>query len=246
MKLSMELTESARKFNKKYSCAFDFASFDARVEEFTFLRPNNGWCDVYKVEFDRLYKQALEMLAMGSLQSLDGEAMLDDFEFTLIRPYLAEWREEIKHKPYVGMDHLTRLELLAHMTSKAPSGLAALYADKYKKGELTLSQMQAAVESEPRERSAEIAGYVQALESVNKSRGAMWRFLHPRIDRAEKQGASQMKQALVATGGEEFLRNATAAASKPFEAYRTAITSLAQRFSLALREPDPEKPTEAM
>ena len=86
------------------------------IEEFTFLRPNNGWLDVYKMMFEKMYKKALEGAALGNADGLDGEAMLDDFEYTLMRPYAKENESEIKHKPYVGMDRIARLEYLDSLT----------------------------------------------------------------------------------------------------------------------------------
>ena len=110
MPISKALEDSARDFCHKYACRFDFGSFESSVEEFTFLRPNGGWIDVYKMTFRHLYQTALEMVALGTVDSLDGEAMLDDFEYTLIHPYVSETEGGIKHRPYVGMDRITRLE----------------------------------------------------------------------------------------------------------------------------------------
>ena len=86
MSVSQALENSAMAFNTKYACNFNFATFEARVEEFTFLRPNGGWVDVYKTTLDRMYKKSLDGAAMGAVDNLNGEAMLDDFEYTLIRP----------------------------------------------------------------------------------------------------------------------------------------------------------------
>ena len=90
MSVNQALEKSAKAFNAKYACDFDFKIFESRVEEFIFLRPNGGWIDVYKAVFDRMYKNTLEKAAVGAVHDLDGEAMLDDFEYTLIRPYANE------------------------------------------------------------------------------------------------------------------------------------------------------------
>jgi hypothetical protein len=51
MSVSRALEKSAKAFNTKYAYNFDFATFELRIEEFTFLRPNGGWIDVYKTMF---------------------------------------------------------------------------------------------------------------------------------------------------------------------------------------------------
>ena len=62
MSVSKALENSARNFSDKYACQFDFATFESRVEELTFLRPNGGWIDVYKMMFENVYKNSLERL----------------------------------------------------------------------------------------------------------------------------------------------------------------------------------------
>ena len=198
MPISMALEVSAIVFNNKYASNFDFQAFESKVEEFTFFRPNYGWLDVYKTTFNALYRKSLENAAMGKLDSLNGEAMLDDYEYMLIRPYVSQCGEEIKHKPYAGMDRIARLEHLEQLTRETPSDLVALYAEQYKSGELTLEDMrigQLLSKNDPT-RCVEIAGYVQALEAVNRARSVLWRILHPVGYSLEKKTAADLKKRL--------------------------------------------------
>jgi hypothetical protein len=229
MAVSAALRDSAEKFCLKYACRFDFVTFESSVEEFTFLRPNNGWREAYKEIFDQVYRQALRSAAEGRNTDLDAEAMLDDFEYTLIRPYVNECEEQINHKPYVGMDRITRLEYLEHLTKRAPSNLVALYTEKYKNGELTGAQMRtlAALHSSTGAMDVEIAGYVQALENVNSSRSFIWRLIHPFKNSAEKRDAAHIKRMLVSDNADECYYNAIA-----LEAYETFDGHIRAKFNL--------------
>ena len=244
MPVSEALKNSAKDFSVKYACNFDFAMFESRVEEFTFLRPNGGWLDVYKMMFDRVYKNTLENAATGALDNLDGEAMLDDFEYTLIRPYVKENESEIKHKPYIGMDRIARLEYLDRLTREAPSNPVELYTEKYKSGELSISQMHRQAVSTlggngaERERYIELVGYIQALENANKSRSFVWRALHPFKNNAEKRDAALMKKMFIeeARGGEEFYGEISDAAHETFDGHKKAKANLAQSLICAREE----------
>ena len=241
MSVSQALEKSARDFCLKYTCNFNFNTFEATVEEFTFLRPVGGWIDVYKTTFDRLYKNTLEKVAEGMLDDdLDPEAMLDDFEYTLIRPYVNEGEKEIKHKPYVGMDRISRLEYLERLTREAPSNPVELYAEKYKKGELSIKQMRSALtlDGGKQEHYTEIAGYVQAIDNVNKSRSLVWRTFHPFKNSAEKRNSAQMKTALMEEmrGGEEVYRKTVAAAYDTFDGHLRVNAKLAQNMARAIEE----------
>ena len=241
MSVSQALEKSSRDFCLKYACHFDFVTFESRVEEFTFLRPVGGWIDVYKITFDRLYKNTLEKVAVGILDDdLDPEAMLDDFEYTLIRPYVNEGEKEIKHKPYVGMDRISRLEYLERLTREAPSNPVELYAEKYKKGELSMKQMRSALalDGVKQEHYTEIAGYVQALDNVNKSRSLVWRAFHPFKNSAEKRNSAQMKTALMEEirGGEEVYRKTVAVAYDTFGGHLRVNAKLEQNMARAIEE----------
>ena len=240
MSVSQALENSAMAFNTKYACNFNFATFEARVEEFTFLRVIGGWVDVYKMTFDRVYKKALESASVGKLYNLNGETMLDDFEYTLIRPYANEFNHDIKHKPYVGMDRITRLEYLDKLTKEAPQNPVELYSEKYKNGELTLKQMKSTKDFKDaeREQCIEIAGYVQALENVNKSRSTIWRALHPFKDNAEKRDAEMMKKSLIekVCGGEDVYREFAEAACRTFDGHRKANENLSASIVRAKEE----------
>ena len=240
MAVSKALENSATAFNVKYACNFDFATFESRVEEFTFLRPNSGWIDVYKMTLDRMYTQALESATKEGGMNLNGEAMLDDFEYTLIRPYVKECKPDIKHKPYVGMDRLVRLEYLDQLTKDTPSNPVDLYTEKYKNGELSIKHMRSALGAEATHRSqyVEIAGYVQALENVNKSRSLIWRAFHPFKNSTEKREAALMKRTLVEgrRDGEAFYNEIAEAAYKPFDGHQRASETLAQHMLHAKEE----------
>lgn len=235
MSVSAELERSAKDFSLKYTCKFDFATFESKVEEFTFLRPNGGWIDVYKMTFGRMYKQALEGAVKSSDTDLNSEEMLDDFEYTLIRPYVNEGEREIKHKPYVGMDRLSRLEFLDQLTRQAPSNFVELYAEKYKSGALSIRQMRSALTAGEVEqaRRVEMVGYVHALEAVNQGRSPLWRALHPFKNNAEKRYATLMKEAFV---GKAFYREATVAAHQTFDGHQRVSANLAQSMLRAKEE----------
>ena len=240
MSVSRALEKSAKAFNVKYACHFDFATFESRVEEFTFLRPNGGWIDVYKMMFERMYKQSLESAATGNTPNLNGEAMIDDYEYTLIRPYINETQIEIKYKHYAGMDRIARLEYLKRLTGEAPKNSVELYAQKYRCGELTLGRMMSALslENADRDRYVEIAGYAQALECVNKSRSAVWRALHPIKNSAEKRDAALMKSAIMeeSHGDEKFYEEVVAAAYETFDGHQRVNEILAERTLHAVEE----------
>lgn len=240
MAVSTALEKSATEFGLKYACNFNFKAFESNVEEFTFLRPVGGWNDVYKMTFERMYMQALESVAQDQSAPLDSEAMLDDFEYTLIRPYVNEGEKEIKHRPYAGMDRVSRLEYLQTLTSQAPSNSVDLYAKKYKNGDLSLKQMRAKIErgEKGREHYIELAGCVQALEAVNQSRSAAWRFFHPLKNHAEKRNSAQMKRAFVeeTQGGEDFYAEAVAAAYEPFGGHQSVNERLDVRMTQAKEE----------
>lgn len=242
MSVSAALEKSAKDFCSKYACEFDFDSFESSVEEFTFLSPNNGWCDVYKMMFERLYKQALEPVANGGDATLDSEAMLDDFEYTLIRPYVKEGEKKIKHEPYVGMHRVARLEYLKLLTKEAPSNFVDQYAEKYRKGELSLKQMRAdlARDGKERENYVEIAGYIQALEVVSKSRSLVWKTLHPFKNQAEKRTFEQMKKTFMeqARGDEAFYHETVAAAYETFGGHQRVQENLDQQMIRAREEMD--------
>ncbi len=233
MPVSEALERSANHFCAKYACDFDFASFEAGIEEFTFLRPVSGWIDLYKTTFEHLYRHALESVALGtSDDGLNAEAMLDDFEYTLMRPYANEGNKEIKHKPYGGMDRITRLEYLGRLTRGAPSNFVELYAEKYRQGELSLEQMRggAVPDGGGRERLVEIAGCAQALEAVWKGRSVAWRVLHPFKSNAERNGFARLRRTITESleGGEELYRKAAEEARAPFNRYRAVYAKLEQ------------------
>ena len=242
MPVSKALENSAKAFSIKYSCSFDFTSFELRVEEFTFLRPNGGWVDVYKAVFGRMYKKALESVAFGMLDNLDGEAMLDDFEYTLIRPYANENKADVKHKFYVGMDRLARLEYLDKLTREAPSNAVELYMAKYRSGELSIAQMKSAPANRDSERSGyiEIVGYVQALENVNRGRRFVWRATHPMRNSAEKREAALMKNRCIddLKGDESAYAEFVKAAYETFEGHKRVIESLSFNRARAIEELD--------
>lgn len=241
MSVSAALERSAKDFCLKYSCDFDFDTFGSRVEEFTFLRPVGGWVDVYKATFDGLYKNTLEKVVVGMTDDdFDAEAMLDDFEYTLIRPYVKEQGEEIKHRPYVGMDdRVTRLEYLDSLTKDVPSNPVALFTEKYKKGTLSIGDMLRQVTSAERSNEKadliEIAGYVQALENVNNSRSVAWRVIHPIKNGAELREAQRMKKILSerVAGDEEAYRDIADEARKPVEGYERLNAGLGQSMARA-------------
>ena len=251
MTFSPALENSAKDFSSKYACSFDFNAFEASVEEFTFLRPFGGWLDVYRATFDRVYKTALESAATGKVEDLSGEAMLDDFEYTLIRPYLNESEREIKHKPYAGMDRLARLEYLDRLTKEAPSNPVALLAERYRRGEIPLRQMHSAESTQDvsRERSVAIAGCVQALLEVNRGRSALWRAVHPFRNNAERRDAEEMRRSFVegTADGERRFEEASAAARVTFDGHRRASANLAESMARAREELSRmEKMNEAM
>jgi hypothetical protein len=195
--------------------------------------------------FDRMYKNSLEKAAEGVIDTLDGEAMLDDFEYTLIRPYVSENEAEIKHKPYVGMaDRITRLEYLGQLTKEAPSNPVDLYTEKYKSGELSLQQMRLLaksaldLENPQREQCVEVAGYVQALEKTNKSRSMLWRCCHPIKNSSEQKDAERMKQMLIETvdGDTNAYEEIAKTAYERFEGYNKADARLAVNMANAREE----------
>ena len=242
MSFSRALENSARAFNMKYACNFDFASFNTTVEEFTFLRPNSGWIDVYKMMFNRMYKRTLELVGEGAVDNLDAEAMLDDFEYTLIRPYVSETENAIRHKPYVGLDRITRLEYLGQLTKEAPKNSVELYEEKYKRGELSRKQMRSVSLDgyTERKRCIEIVGYVQALEQANRGRSLLWRTFHPFKNSAEKRDALLMKRTFVeeSQGGEAFYNEIAAAAYETFDGHRMANDRLETSMVRAKEELD--------
>ena len=240
MPVSKALRKSANDFCKKYACSFDFAAFESTVEGYIFLNPNNGWREVYKRTFEEMHKQALEKTFSNAHSSLDGEAMLDDFEYALIRPFVNEKGADIKHKPYVGMDRIARLEYLLDIMKKAPSTPVLLYADKYKRGELPIRGMRLKAkslltsDSSGREDLLEIAGYIQALERVNRGRSLIWKAFHPILNSAEKKNSALMKMAFV--GGEDAYAEFAAEANETFGAHIRANAILEQNMAHALEE----------
>jgi hypothetical protein len=240
MAVSAALEQSARAFCSKYSCNFNFRAFEANVEEFTFLRPIGGWIDVYKRVFEKMYMQALEPALKLRDASFDGETMLDDFEFTLIRPYVKESDREIVHKPYVGMDRVSRIEYLQQLTKRAPSNFVDLYAEKYKSGKLSIEQMYSSLErgSDSRECYVEIAGCVEALENVNKSRSLVWRAFHPFKNLTEKRSSAQMKRALIerTQSSEAVYLEIAASAYDIFDGHKNASENLEHNMLRAIEE----------
>ena len=240
MSVSCALENLAKEFNMKYACKFDFATFDLHVEEFTFLRPNGGWTDVYISTFASVYTESLEKASVGSLDNLNGEAMLDDFEYMLMRPYANESDGEIKHRSYVGMDRITRLEHIGLITMEAPKNFVELFAQKYRSGQLTLKQMKSELDLESTDiaECIKISAYVKALESVNESRSAMWRTFHPFKNSAEKRYAALLKSGLAeyTTDEEEFYDEISAAAYETFDGYKRANANLSQCMHQAREE----------
>lgn len=239
MSVSNVLKKSASDFCLKYACNFDFETFESNVEDFTFLRPNNGWIDVYKTTFKNMYMQALEFSSKVGNVTLDGETMLDDFEYTLIRPYVNEGEKEIKHNPYVGMDRVSRIAYLQLLTSQSPSNSVDLYAKKYKSGELSMKQIRSRLDSvSGQERYIELVEFSQALERVNQSRSMIWRAFHPFKNNAEKRVSAQMKQAFAdrKRGDSECYSEALAEAYKIFDGHRMVIASLEERMLHAQEE----------
>ena len=237
MSVSTALEKSARDFGAHYTCKFNFNAFEKNVEELTFLRPVDGWTDVYKTVFEKMYMQALESATTVDGVFLDGEAMLDDFEYTLIRPYVNEDAKEINHTPYVGMDRVSRLEYLQQLTKRSPSNFVDLYAKKYKDGELSIKQMRSKLNfaEENRENCIEMAGFVQALETVNKSRSLIWRVFHPFKNSAEKSISRQLKRTFIeqTQGGEEYYTEASKAAYETFNEYQRLNACLEDRMKRA-------------
>ena len=240
MSVSQALENSAKAFNSKYACDFEFVTFESRVEEFTFFRPNNGWIDVYKMTFERMYKKALERAVEGDVNNLNGESMLDDFEYTLIRPYVNTSGKEITHKPYVGMDRMARIAYLDRLTLDAPKNSVEFFAQKYKSGELTLRQMKSELDlgNAEREEYVKIFAYIQALEATSKSRSVVWKSFHPRRSHAEKCVAETMKRTLAdKTEGQEAVYNEIAtAAHETFDEYKRVQAGLSQSMLQAREE----------
>ena len=244
MSVSKALENSAKEFNAKYFCDFNFAIFESRAEGYTFLNPNNGWREVYKKTFDKMYKQALEAVNVGKSDNLGAEAMLDDFEYTLIRPYVNEAEITVKHSPYVGMDRVARLEYLERLTKEAPSNLVALSSEKYKSGELSIKQMRLcaneALSSDgiDSKRCVEIASYVKALDAVSSGRSLWWKSLHPFKSGAEKREAAAMKNALAAAvpGGEYAYGEILKSAYAPFSGSRAVNAGIAVNMTHAKEE----------
>ena len=240
MAISRALEISARAFSTKYACKFDFSIFDSRVEEFTFLRPNGGWIDVYKVSFGQSFKKALEAAALGVINNFNGEAMLDDFEYSIIKPYVNESERGIKHKSYVGMDRVARLEYLEKLTAQTPSNLVDLYTEKYKNGELSTKAMRSALSYRAGECAnyTELASFIKAIENVNSGRSFVWRAFRPFKSSAEKREASFMKNLLIknAPNGEELYEECVADAYKTFDGYQKVKASLAESMKDAKEE----------
>ena len=244
MAISEALKKSATGFCGKYVCFFSVRAFESKLEEFTFLRPNGGWVDFYKAMFEQLYRKTLERVAMGEVENLDSEAMLDDFEYTLIRPYVQESAEEINHRPYAGMDRLTRLEYLDKIMRNAPSNFVELYAEKYKNGEISSSQMierARGVLSEgriKREQYIELASYAQVLDDASQSRSLAWRTIHRSKSNEEKRDAALIKQMIVdrAAGGEQFYRDVAARAHDTFGGFAQIKENLMQSMLRAREE----------
>ena len=241
MPVSQLLEKNAKRFCLKYSCDFDFEVFESRVEEFTFLRPLVGWSDAYKETFECLYKNTLKKVVLGFADTnIDAEAMLDDFEYTLIRPYVEKSKKEIKHKPYAGMDKISRIAYLESITKEVPSNLIELYTEKYKKGELTIKEIKASSNSDKIEGKSyvDIAAYLKALENVNNERSFIWRAIHPLKNSAEKRIPELMKKSFVSDGkdGEEFYRKSVEAAGEHFNGYERVIENLKQSMVRAREE----------
>jgi hypothetical protein len=191
--------------------------------------------------FEELYKNVLEKTAVGTAgDDLDPEAMLDDFEYTLIRPYANEGEKEIKHKPYIGMDRISRLEYLTRLTKETPSNYVEMYTEKYKNGELSIEQMKSdfLLDGAEQKRYIKLAGCIQALENVNNSRPLVWRAMHVFKHNEEKTNSALMKKEFIekARGGEEFYRKAAAAANECFESRRIINERLEQSMIYAREE----------
>ena len=246
MTVSKALENSAKAFSSKYACSFDFITFKSKVEEFTFLRPNNGWIDAYKAIFDRMYKNTLEKAAVGAVDNIDGEAMLDDFEYTLIRPYVNEIGTDIKHKPYVGMDRMARLEYLERLTVEAPSNLVDLYTSRYERGELSIRKIRSRARqifnstSADNAKYVEVAGYIHALECVNGTRSAIWRVFHPFKNNAERKNAALIKSRLsdILVGDDALYSQITDFAYETFDGHKRANENLARSMARASEELD--------
>ena len=236
MPVSETLERSAVDFCSKYSCNFNFHTFEENVEEFTFLRPIGGWIDVYKRVFEKMYMQALEPTAKHGYIGLDGEAMLDDFEFTLIRPYVGERGKDIDHKPYAGMDRVSRIEYLQQITNRSPSNYVDLYSEKYKSGKLSIKQMRSRLENG--ENYVEILGCVQALENVNKNRSRTWRTFHPFKNLAEKRSSEKMKREFIerTRSSEEAYSKIAAEAYDTFDGHKAANENLEHNMMRAVEE----------
>ena len=248
MAISDSFRKSAKRFCGKYVCFFNMRTFETKLEEFTFLRPNGGWIDFYKSMFELLYRKTLERVAAGDVDDLDSEAMLDDFEYILIRPYVQESPEAINHKPYAGMDRISRLMFLDKLTREAPSNLVDLYTEKYKNGELSISQMRKEANSTlnfdqaGRENYIEIAGYVQAIENVNRERSLAWRVMHPAKYNAEKNEAELMKKRLIESfGGEDVYNDVANVARETFRGHLKVNENLAHSMLRAREEIKREK-----
>jgi hypothetical protein len=240
MPISAALEKSAKAFCSKYACSFDFNAFEATVEDFTFLRPVSGWIDAYKSVFEKLYMQAIAPITVSGDAHLDGEAMLDDFEYTLIRPYVNESSRELDHKPYLGMDRVSRIEYLQQLTKRSPSNFVDLCAEKYKDGRLSIKQMQSKLESEidDGERYTEIVGCIRALETVNKSRSLLWRAFHPIKNEAEKRSSERMKRVFfdLTDDSEETYSEIVNIACKTFGGYEALSAKLEQNMMCAREE----------
>lgn len=240
MSVSVALEKSAKDFCFKYSCDFNFSTFESRVEEFTFLRTVDGWNDVYKMAFEQTYKQAFESAMKVSNFNFDTEAMLDDFEYTLIRPYVNECKKDIKHKPYVGMDRISRIDYLTRLAKKAPSNAVEMNVEKYKRGELSIKQMTSDLELSGvgKDRLVEVAGYAQTLKIVNNSRSHTWRTLHPFKNSAEKRSSEIIKKTFIekVQGGEAAYNEALAEACKIFVGYQTINSNLELSMARAKEE----------
>lgn len=236
MPISDSFRRSAKRFCKKYACYFSLREFESDVERYMLQISGEGFCDFYKTMFERLYKKALENVAQEDDGDLDGEAMLDDFEYTVIRPYVSQSGKGIDHKPYAGMDRLTRLMYLDKITRNAPSNLVELYTEKYRSGELSIDQMSRRVSETlsfnraRREHYVDAAAFILALERANESRSLLWRVLHPAKNSTERKSAGLLKKQFICEveGGDGFYNEMAKCARYTFAGHRRVNENLVQ------------------
>lgn len=245
----------AVEFNTLYHSHFSFYDFTGKTKTFISLGQENCADIVYRGMLTNVLKDALayachqdEEYTLGNDTSESLLTVLDEFEYTLMRPF-AHDRKKNGIKPYPskfgGMTEKDKIDLIERVIDASPTNDIELTEKAYKEGHIKLRDIRRHLNDidpnplyAPDDIYLKRAGaFMIAIENVNKSRPMWWRIIHPFRNNAEQRDASEIRNRLMSFG-ENALARARNLAGMEYKTLTLTKEGL-NKMRAALENPNP-------